>query len=150
MKQLVTLAFGVAVGALGVGGFLPAHADGARPSSSIVRPASALCTKVNPAKNARVTELARGANAFVARLEMDARAQIPEHRDATEEYIHVLAGQGTMWIDDVKHDVGPGTSVLMAPNAKVRFENGAQSMTAIQVFAGPAPAAKFDAWTGCP
>jgi len=124
----------------------------APPSSkieSLVTRPSELCTQTNPPKTARVTPLAVGQNAFVARLEMDPFAAVPEHRDATEETIHVLTGAGTMWIDDEKTTVSAGDTVFMPANAKVKFENGASSMSAIQVFAGPGPAEKYRAWSGC-
>jgi quercetin dioxygenase-like cupin family protein len=116
---------------------------------SLVTRSSSLCTQENAPKNGRVTRLAQGKNAFLARLEMDPFAKVPEHRDATEEYIHVLSGHGTMWIDDEQTVVGPGDTVFMPANAKVRFENGPSSMSAIQVFAGPGPAEKYTAWSGC-
>jgi hypothetical protein len=34
----------------------------------------------------------------------------------------------------------------MPPNAEVEFRNGDAQLVAIQVFAGPEPAAKYDAW----
>lgn len=100
-----------------------------------------------PPGTATVTVLSRGQNAFVARLSIAPGAKIPEHRDATEEVIHVLAGRGTITIDGTTHEIGPGDTVYMAPNARVSFENGPDPMEAIQVFAGPEPAAKYDGWT---
>jgi quercetin dioxygenase-like cupin family protein len=65
----------------------------------------------------------------------------------TEEYIHVLRGTGTITIDGIQHEIAPGTTIYMPANARVSFDNGDEPMTAIQVFAGPAPADKYDAWT---
>jgi quercetin dioxygenase-like cupin family protein len=115
-----------------------------------VRAPPALCTLVASHGKAQVTPLAEGENAWIGRLEIAPGAAVPEHRDPTEEYIHVLSGSGTMWIDDHQHEVGPGSTVFMPAKAKVRFENGKTSMTALQVFAGPAPAAKYASWKGCP
>lgn len=126
-----------------------ALAKGKRPAYEVRAPA-ALCTLVASHGKARVTPLAEGSNAWIGRLEIAPGAAVPEHRDPTEEYIHVLSGSGTMWIDDKKHEVGPGSTVFMPAKAKVRFTNGKTSMTALQVFAGPAPAAKYSAWKGCP
>jgi quercetin dioxygenase-like cupin family protein len=130
-----------------------ARSESARPArariESLVTRSTTTCTQENPPKTGRMTRLAQGENAFVARLEMGPFAKVPEHRDATEEYIHVLSGSGTMWIDDEKTSVGAGDTVLMPANAKVRFENGPSSMTAIQVFAGPGPAEKYKTWAGC-
>lgn len=103
--------------------------------------------RVAPNGQARVTILARGLEAFVARLEMDPGAAVPEHRDATEEYIHVLQGAGTITIDDVTYPLATGDTVYMPADAKVSFQNGDAPLVGLQVFAGPAPAAKYDAWT---
>jgi quercetin dioxygenase-like cupin family protein len=115
-----------------------------------VRSPASLCTLVASHGKARVTPLAEGNNAWIGRLEIAPGAAVPEHRDPTEEYIHVVSGSGTMWINDTQHEVGPGSTVFMPANAKVRFANGKASMTAVQVFAGPGPAAKYSSWKGCP
>jgi quercetin dioxygenase-like cupin family protein len=91
--------------------------------------------------------LARGEQAFLGKLEMAAGGEVPEHRDATEEYIHILEGGGTFSIEDRAYAVGPGSTIYMPANAKVSFKNGPSKLVAIQVFAGPGPAAKYDAWT---
>lgn len=91
--------------------------------------------------------LARGEQAFLGKLEMAPGGEVPEHRDATEEYIHILEGGGTFSIDDRTYSVGPGSTIYMPANAKVSFKNGETKLVAIQVFAGPGPAAKYDAWT---
>jgi len=100
-----------------------------------------------PNGTARLTILARGHNAFVARLEMDPGAAVPEHRDTTEEYIHVLEGSGTITIDDQAYPLAPGGTVYMPADATVSFQNGDAPLVGLQVFAGPEPAAKYDAWT---
>lgn len=121
--------------------------DGAGTPAAEVRPIAAAERRAAPTGTAEITLLARGANAFLGRLEMVAGAAVPEHRDPTEEYIHVLEGTGTIWIDDVESRVEPGTTIFMPANARVRFQNGPDArMVAIQVFAGPEPAAKYDAW----
>ncbi|MEX1361869.1 MAG: cupin domain-containing protein, partial [Nannocystaceae bacterium] len=103
-----------------------------------------------PNGTARVTILARGVNAFIARLQMDPGATVPEHRDATEEYIHVLEGSGTIVIDEHEYALAPGSTVYMPADAKVSFRNGDEPLVGLQVFAGPEPAAKYDAWTPVP
>lgn len=90
--------------------------------------------------------LARGQQAFVGKLELAPGGEVPEHRDPTEEYIHILEGGGTFAIDDRTHTVGPGSTIYMPANAKVSFKNGPSKLVAIQVFAGPGPAAKYDEW----
>jgi quercetin dioxygenase-like cupin family protein len=114
---------------------------------SPVTPAARAERRVSPNGKARVIILARGLEAFVARLEMDPGAAVPEHRDATEEYIHVLEGSGTITIDDVTYPLAMGDTVYMPADAKVSFQNGDAPLVGLQVFAGPEPAAKYDAWT---
>ena len=119
-----------------------ANAAGA---ATVIRLADAP-TAQPPSGKATITHLARGLNAYVGKLRMDGGGKVPLHRDATEEYIHVLAGAGTITIDGVEHAVDQGTTVYMPANAEVTFANGPDELRAIQVFAGPAPAAKYDAW----
>lgn len=99
-----------------------------------------------PPGTATIAMLAQGTNAFVGRLEMEPGAAVPEHQDPDEEYIHVLEGHGTMWIDGTEHEVGPGATIYMPAGATVRFQNGDTRMVAIQVFAGPGSASKYERW----
>ncbi|HLT40443.1 MAG TPA: cupin domain-containing protein [Enhygromyxa sp.] len=99
-----------------------------------------------PNNKASITHLARGANAYLGMLHMDPDAAVPTHRDPTEEYIHVLEGGGIMTIDGQTYEIGAGTTIYMPADAEVSFQNGPAPMRAIQVFAGPEPAAKYDSW----
>jgi quercetin dioxygenase-like cupin family protein len=108
-----------------------------------------LCTKTAPNGKAWITIYARGENAFIGRLELVAGAKVPEHKDATEEYIHIVHGRGKITIDGKATEVGPGTTIFMPAGAKVSYENGPEKLTAIQVFAGPGPSAKYVDWKGC-
>jgi quercetin dioxygenase-like cupin family protein len=103
-------------------------------------------TRVAPSGKSRVTILAEGENAFIAKLWMAAGASVPLHRDASEEYIVVLEGQGTIWVDGAQSYVFPGSSVYMAAHSEVRFTNGDTPLVALQVFAGPGSAKKYDSW----
>lgn len=129
----------------------PTEAAAPAPSAPRVSPpvtrAAEAERRVSPNGKAHVTVLARGLAAFVARLEMDPGAAVPEHRDATEEYIHVLEGSGTITIDDASYPLAKGDTVYMPADAKVSFQNGDAPLVGLQVFAGPEPAAKYDAWT---
>jgi quercetin dioxygenase-like cupin family protein len=102
--------------------------------------------RVAPTNKADVRVLAHGTKAFVGHLRMDPGAAVPEHRDASEEYIYVLQGAGRITIDDRAHDLIPGMAVFMPANAKVSFQNGDKEMVAIQVFAGPESAKKYAKW----
>jgi len=100
-----------------------------------------------PSKKADVWLLARGEHAFVGKLELAAGGAVPEHRDATEEYLHIVEGSGKLMIDGAAFEVGPGTTIYMPANAKVSYQNGDARLVALQVFAGPAPASKYDSWS---
>ncbi len=97
-------------------------------------------------QKAIISQLAEGENAFLGHLEIAGGAGVPEHRDPTEEYIYVLEGGGTISIEDQTFQIGPGDTVFMPANAKVSFSNGDATMRAIQVFAGPESADKYEAW----
>jgi quercetin dioxygenase-like cupin family protein len=100
-----------------------------------------------PNGKAEVIQLAKGNEAFLGKLSMEAGAAVPKHRDATEEYIYVLEGSGMMTIDGKEYEVGPNTAIYMPANAEVSFQNGKEKMVAIQVFADPDPSKKYEAWT---
>ena len=114
--------------------------------SSVVVPPDGGEIREAPSKKARVTILAEGKNAFLAKLWMAPNASVPSHRDASEEYIVILEGQGTIWIDGAQSSVSPGSVIFMAANAEVRFANGDKPLVALQVFAGPESAKKYDSW----
>jgi quercetin dioxygenase-like cupin family protein len=116
------------------------------PGEAAVVPLDQAEVRTSPTKQARVTILARGHNAFVAKLEMDPSAKIPLHRDSTEEYVHVLEGSGKMTIDGKPYDITPGSTIYMPANVEVSFENSDAKLVGIQVFAGPEPAKKYEAW----
>jgi quercetin dioxygenase-like cupin family protein len=111
-----------------------------------VTPLEAAATRVAPSGTASVQLLARGENAFLGKLTLQPGAAVPLHRDATEEYIHVLRGGGTMTIDGQTHAVHVGDTVYMPARAEVSFTNGDAVSEVLQVFAGPAPAAKYEGW----
>jgi len=111
-----------------------------------VRKASALVRKAAPHGKAHVTELAAGQQAWLGILELAPGVSVPEHRDPTEETIHVLSGGGTITLDGTPHAVGPGDTIFMPANARVSYENGPAPLRAVQVFAGPGPASKYDTW----
>lgn len=111
-----------------------------------VRSAERTPTKTAPHGKASVTLLAEGHNAFLGKLVLAPHAQVPEHQDTTEEYIHVLSGRGEMTMDGKSFPIEPGTTVYMPAFAKVSVQNGPEPLVAIQVFAGPEPARKYDGW----
>ncbi len=120
------------------------------PSEATVVPLAAAPRATAPNGKGSITHLARGQNAYLGLLRMDAGGAVPSHRDPTEEYIHVLEGGGTMTIDGQTYEVVAGTTVYMPADAEVSFQNGEQPLVAVQVFAGPEPSAKYDAWEPAP
>lgn len=123
------------------------RADDAESPPAEVRALEAAPSRAAPPGTATITFLARGRNAFVGRMVIEPGAGVPEHQDVDEEYIHVLEGHGTIWIDGVESEVTAGSTIFMPAGATVRFENGDERRVAIQVFAGPASAAKYERWT---
>lgn len=119
--------------------------DGAKKEGTALGPGQ-IERRASPDGKARIAILAQGDNAFVGRLELDGEVEIPPHRDATEEYIVVLEGAGTLLMDGRAHQLGPGSAVYMPADAEVSFANGAKPMVALQVFAGPEPAEKYQSW----
>ena len=103
-------------------------------------------TRAVPSGKASIKTLALGKNAFIGQLWLAPGGKVPLHRDATEEYIYIVSGQGQITIDGTTSKVGPGTTVYMPANAEVTFQNGDQPLVAIQVFAGPASAKKYEKW----
>jgi mannose-6-phosphate isomerase-like protein (cupin superfamily) len=103
--------------------------------------------RTSPNGKAEVIQHATGTNAFLGKLTMEAGAAVPKHRDETEEYIYILEGSGVMTIDGKEYEVGPNTAIYMPANAEVSFQNGKKKTVALQVFAGPGPAEKYEAWT---
>ena len=91
-------------------------------------------------------------NAFIARLTVPAGGKVPVHRDKTEEYLYILEGQGTIWINGKKISIKTNDTIFMPANAEVKFENGPKKLVALQVFAGIGPEVKYngDAWKTAP
>jgi quercetin dioxygenase-like cupin family protein len=135
----------------------PDAVDEPAPSSSSDRalaasviPLADVRSATAPHGKATIRHLALGHNAWIGHMRMAPGAAVPTHRDGTEEYIHVLAGGGMMTIDGREYEIGPGTTIFMPANAAVSFQNGDTEMLALQVFAGPDPAKKYDAWIADP
>ncbi len=90
--------------------------------------------------------LAKGKEAYVGTLTIQPGAGVPQHKDPTEEYLYVLTGGGTITIEGTSTDLRPGMSVFMPADAEVSFQNGDEVTKVVQVFGGPGPSSKYDAW----
>ena len=150
MKSVLRKSLPLFTFVLGVGLTLAAttHAQRApaTPAAASVVEREASELRIAPNGKASIRLLARGNNAFVGMLWMDGGGGVPEHRDPTEEYIHILEGGGQLTIDGKTHTIGPGTTILMPPNSLVSYVNGPKPLRALQVFAGPGPSAKYAKW----
>ncbi len=140
-------AAGAVISAAAILGTAPATAKAPPSLAPSVVALKKACQKHPASKAASISILAEGNEAFMGVLTMKAKGKVPEHRDATEEYIHVLEGGGRITIDGKLHTIGAGDTVFMPANTKVSYVNGDQPLRALQVFAGPGPAKKYDGWT---
>jgi quercetin dioxygenase-like cupin family protein len=136
MKRAAWLVAGVVLGVAG----------SAVAAQGLVTTADRAPVRSPAGSDAQITLLAQGDNAFLGKLELPPGAAVPEHRDATEEYIHVLSGGGVITLDGVAHTLAAGDTVYMPADATVSYVNGDAPLVAIQVFAGPGPAAKYQSW----
>ena len=105
--------------------------------------------RVAPSGKAAVRTLSMpGSAAFVGVLEMEPGAKVPVHRDADDEFVYVLEGGGALFMNGVRHDIGPGDLVTMPANAEVRFEAKSDTRSRVlQIFAPAASADKYAKWT---
>ena len=87
-----------------------------------------------------------GQSAFIGRLSLAPNAQVPQHRDPTEEYLIIEQGYGVITIDGHQSKVKKGDLIYMPANAEVSFVNGDQKLIALQIFAGPQSAEKYNKW----
>jgi quercetin dioxygenase-like cupin family protein len=111
-----------------------------------VRTFEAAPLKTSPNGKTTVRLLAQGQNAFLGKIDMQPGAMVPENQDPSDEYIHVLSGHGTLTMDGKQYEITAGTTIYMPAHVTVSFQNGDEPLSAIQVFAGPGPAAKYDSW----
>ncbi len=137
---------------LGVGfliGWWTARAADAK--SGQVQSVSSALARSSPSGKATVRVLAGpdhgGAeHALMAVLELAANAEVPTHRDATEEFVYVLEGGGLITIDGKRHTLSKGDAVYMPAGAEVRYINGPTMSQVLQVFAPPGPEQKYEGW----
>ena len=87
-----------------------------------------------------------GQAAFVGRLTLAPDVAVPLHRDPTEEYLLIEQGEGEITIDGQSSMVKVGDFIYMPAGAEVSFKNGQQVLIALQIFAGPNSARKYDKW----
>ena len=78
-----------------------AESPAPRPTAGSVLDAADVVRRVAPHGKAHVTELAAGTEAWLGILELAPDVAVPEHRDPTEETIHVLEGTGTITMKSV-------------------------------------------------
>ena len=110
------------------------------------RDAAKRTTPTNTQQKSGRAHFSAGENAFMGLLEMQAGAKVPLHRDATEEYIHILQGSGDITINGKTTKIQKGDTVYMPANAEVTFQNSDKPLKGLQVFAGPQPADKYIKW----
>ena len=99
-----------------------------------------------PSKKAKIVHLAEGANAYLGKLWLAPGGKVPLHRDSSEEYLYVVSGGGELTMDGQKYVLKAGHAVYMPAGAEVTFQNGAEPLVVLQVFAGPDSAKKYRKW----
>ena len=137
---------------VGLFGYTNAMAETPAPVSAVVRHYTTTTPAVAGSGTASVWQLAGQAegakNAFFGVLELQPGAQVPVHRDATEEYLYVLNGEGDITIDGTTTAIKAGFGVFMPAGAEVSFVvTGEEAVRVVQFFAGPGPEKKYDEWT---
>lgn len=130
-----------------LGGMFGAAAAGQLTPGHVVA-ADAAPLKTAPHGKASIRLLSEGAeSAFVGMLSIDPGITIPVHRDESEEFVYMIEGGGTISIDGVVSQVGPGDFVFMPAGAEVTFSStDASASKALQIFAPSQSAAKYDSW----
>ena len=116
-----------------------------QPKGEVISPAQFVSKQVGGGK-AVIEIFKEGKNAFLARLTLAPHGAVPQHRDPTEEYLIIESGGGEITIDGAKRQVKAGDVIYMPARAEVSFKNGPDPLVAIQVFAGPQSARKYDKW----
>ncbi len=94
-----------------------------------------------------ISKLAASPEAFVGIIKMAPKAAIPEHQDTAGEYVYILSGGGELTMGGKTFTIGPQSFIFMPAGVTVSYQNGEAELVALQVFAPPGPAAKYDRWT---
>ena len=102
--------------------------------------------RTSPNGSASIFPFAQGENAFIGLLRIEPGQSVGVHRDASEEYLLIFEGGGSLTMDGQQYDLGAGDSIFMRASAEVSFTNGPSPTVALQVFAGPESAKKYDGW----
>lgn len=94
----------------------------------------------------RAVLLARGQNAYLGKLILQPRAQVAPRRTATEEYLYIIEGSSVLTVNGQSYIIGPNMAVYIPADGEVSFIVGSEPLVAVQVFAGPEPAARYNEW----
>ncbi len=103
-------------------------------------------TRAAPNGTSQITPFAEGEHGFMGVLRVEPGAEIPEHEEASEEYLYVLEGEGELVIDGTSYEVRPNSGIFLPAEATVRYKNGSRVMKAVQFFAPPESANKYSDW----
>ena len=120
--------------------------DDANERPEIVMAQGLAPTRAAPNGKAQITPYAEGESGFMGVLRLKAGAEVPEHKDESEEYLYVLEGTGTMTINGTEYSVEPNTGIYMPAGATVSYKNDNRVFKAVQFFAPPKSANKYSKW----
>ena len=70
-----------------------------------------------------ISEREGAPNFFMRLFEMAPGGHSPRHRHDYEHEIFILEGEGTAFYEGEEHEIGPGYSLFIPPNAEHQFRN---------------------------
>ncbi|MBA2663282.1 MAG: cupin domain-containing protein [Bradymonadaceae bacterium] len=140
-RRWLSLVVGIGLGLMASGVIAEGESERAR----VVHDTRAV-HKTDEDGQVRAVLLAQGNNAFMGKFILQPNAQIAPRRNTTEEYIYVIEGSSVITINGQSYIVGPNMAVYIPADGEVSFINGSEPLVAIQVFAGPEPAAQYQDW----
>jgi quercetin dioxygenase-like cupin family protein len=82
-------------------------------------------------------QVSQGSNMTVSRYQFEPGGEFPLHRHEQEQVTVVLSGDVTMTIENEAHLLGPGESIIIAPNVLHRGSVGSHGAEVVGIVAPP-------------
>lgn len=117
------------------------------PADPVVRAAEEATRRNAPNDQVSITWLARLDNAYLGRIALAPGAEVPLHdHPNSEEFLHILEGGGILEIESREYELTPGSTAAIPAGAEHSFVNGDETTVALQVYAYPEAADRFEDW----